>query len=175
MVRHARAGEVLKLLDEREVTLDPGFLLVTDADRPVALGGVMGGWDTRVTGTTTRVFFEAAHWIPGAIIGLIILHLHLVIRLGVTPNPWTRNAAGEGTVVAKPAEGREGLLRHGGMSRIFAAAYAPSTLGSFLRAFTSAMSVSSTRSPPGSSAGRPNRAARNRGQGWPQATRRARP
>lgn len=29
-----------------------------------------------------------------------------------------------------------GLLRHGGMGRVFAAAYAPSTLGSFLRAFT---------------------------------------
>jgi hypothetical protein len=28
------------------------------------------------------------------------------------------------------------LLRHGGMSRVFARAYAPSTLGSFLRAFT---------------------------------------
>src|SRR3954453_14504738 len=28
------------------------------------------------------------------------------------------------------------LLRHGGMGRVFAAAYAPSTLGSFLRAFT---------------------------------------
>ena len=69
VVRHARAGETLKLLDEREVALDPGFLLVTDADRPVALGGVMGGWDTRVTEATTRVFFEAAHWIPSAIIG----------------------------------------------------------------------------------------------------------
>ena len=68
-VRHARAGETLKLLDEREVTLDPGFLLVTDADRAVALGGVMGGWDTRVTDATTRVFFEAAHWAPSAIIG----------------------------------------------------------------------------------------------------------
>jgi phenylalanyl-tRNA synthetase beta chain len=69
VVRHARAGETLKLLDERDVVLDPGFLLVTDADRPVALGGVMGGWDTRVTATTTRVFFEAAHWVPSAIIG----------------------------------------------------------------------------------------------------------
>jgi phenylalanyl-tRNA synthetase beta chain len=68
-VRHARAGETLKLLDERDVTLDPSFLLVTDADRAVALGGVMGGWDTRVTDETTRVFFEAAHWIPSAIIG----------------------------------------------------------------------------------------------------------
>ncbi len=69
VVRHAHAGETLKLLDEREVVLDPGFLLVTDAGRAVALGGVMGGWDTRVTDSTTRVFFEAAHWIPSAIIG----------------------------------------------------------------------------------------------------------
>src|SRR5688500_18223256 len=69
VVRHARAGETLKLLDEREVALDPGFLLVTDADRPAALGGIMGGWDTRVTDATTRVFFEAAHWRPDAIIG----------------------------------------------------------------------------------------------------------
>src|SRR3546814_12162904 len=45
-VRLARSGETLKLLDERTVTLDEGFLLVTDADRPVALAGVMGGWDT---------------------------------------------------------------------------------------------------------------------------------
>ena len=69
LVRHARPGETLKLLDEREVALDPGFLLVTDAGRAVALGGVMGGWDTRVTDSTTRVFFEAAHWRPSAIIG----------------------------------------------------------------------------------------------------------
>src|SRR5690606_774163 len=69
IVRHARAGERLKLLDEREVELDPSFLLVTDNDRPAALGGVMGGWDTRVTENTRRVFFEAAHWAPSAIIG----------------------------------------------------------------------------------------------------------
>ena len=69
VVRHARQDETLKLLDEREVSLDPGFLLVTDAGRAVALGGVMGGWETRVTDATTRVFFEAAHWRPSAIIG----------------------------------------------------------------------------------------------------------
>ena len=69
VVRPASQGETLKLLDEREVTLDPDFLLVTDAGRAVALGGIMGGWDTRVTDTTTRAFFEAAHWIPSAIIG----------------------------------------------------------------------------------------------------------
>jgi phenylalanyl-tRNA synthetase beta chain len=68
-VRHARAGETLKLLDEREVTVDPEFLVVTDAGKPVALGGVMGGYDTRITADTRDVFLEAAHWRPAAIMG----------------------------------------------------------------------------------------------------------
>jgi phenylalanyl-tRNA synthetase beta chain len=68
-VRRARAGETLKLLDEREVSLDEGFLAITDGDRPVALAGVMGGFDTRVTDATTRVFLESAHFAPDAIIG----------------------------------------------------------------------------------------------------------
>ena len=72
-VRRARAGETLKLLDGRDVDLDPEFLVVTDAvdsgNRPVALAGVMGGFDTRVTETTRNVFLEAAHFAPAAIIG----------------------------------------------------------------------------------------------------------
>ena len=68
-VRLGRAGETLKTLDERECKLDPGFLVITDADRPVALAGVMGGFDTRVTDATTRVFLESAHFAPSAIIG----------------------------------------------------------------------------------------------------------
>jgi len=68
-VRRGRKGETLKLLDEREVPLDDGFLLITDGDRPVALAGVMGGWATRVTESTTRVFLESAHFAPSVIIG----------------------------------------------------------------------------------------------------------
>ena len=68
-VRHARAGEGLKLLDGRDVDIDEGFLLITDADRAVGLAGVMGGYDTRVTGATMDVFLEAAHFAPDAIIG----------------------------------------------------------------------------------------------------------
>jgi len=68
-VRHARAGEKLKLLDEREGALDAEFLVVTDNDKPVALGGVMGGYDTRITNDTRDVFLEAAHWKPAAIMG----------------------------------------------------------------------------------------------------------
>ncbi|MDQ3229061.1 MAG: phenylalanine--tRNA ligase subunit beta, partial [Pseudomonadota bacterium] len=75
VVRHARAGETLKLLDGRSASLDGEFLVVSDSqggpgNRPVALGGIMGGHDTRVTDATRNVFLEAAHWIPSAIIGL---------------------------------------------------------------------------------------------------------
>ena len=68
-VRRGREGEALKLLDGRDVVADPGFLVITDADRAVALAGVMGGFDTRVTEATKNVFLEAAHFAPAAIIG----------------------------------------------------------------------------------------------------------
>ncbi|MDY0954211.1 phenylalanine--tRNA ligase subunit beta [Stenotrophomonas rhizophila] len=68
-VRRSRAGEVLKLLDGRDAALDDSFLLITDADRPIALAGLMGGFDTRVTDDTTAVFLEAAHFAPAAIMG----------------------------------------------------------------------------------------------------------
>src|SRR5690606_19726034 len=68
-VRRARPGEALKLLDGRDAALDGEFLLVTDADRPVALAGVMGGHDTRVTEDTRTVLLDAAHFAPAAILG----------------------------------------------------------------------------------------------------------
>ena len=68
-VRRARDAESLALLDGRRVDLDPAFLVITDADRPIGLAGVMGGFDTRVTAATRNVFLEAAHFAPDAIIG----------------------------------------------------------------------------------------------------------
>lgn len=61
-VRRSRTGETVRLLDGRDAALDDDFLVITDADRVVALGGVMGGHDTRVTETTRNVFLEAAHF-----------------------------------------------------------------------------------------------------------------
>lgn len=68
-VRHARDGEVLRLLNGQEARLDPQFLVITDADRAVGLAGIMGGDDTKVGEATRRVFLEAAHFAPAAIIG----------------------------------------------------------------------------------------------------------
>ena len=68
-VRRGRGGESLRLLDGRDVAIDDGFLVITDADRAVGLAGLMGGFDTRVTDATRNVFLEAAHFAPSAIIG----------------------------------------------------------------------------------------------------------
>ncbi|MFN9792467.1 MAG: phenylalanine--tRNA ligase subunit beta [Pseudomonadota bacterium] len=69
VVRRAAPGEIARLLDEREVVLDPGFLVVADDGGPVAIAGVMGGWASRVTDATRNVFLESAHFAPAAIIG----------------------------------------------------------------------------------------------------------
>ncbi len=91
VVRRALKDEKLKLLDEREIDLNDEFLIVADAARPIALAGIMGGWDTRVTESTCNVFFEAAHFSPESIAGRarkLGLHTDASHRFerGVDPN-----------------------------------------------------------------------------------------
>jgi phenylalanyl-tRNA synthetase beta chain len=69
VVRHGRSCRGLKLLDERSVDLDEDVLVIADERGAVAMAGVMGGWDTRVTDATRRVFLESAHFAPAAIAG----------------------------------------------------------------------------------------------------------
>jgi phenylalanyl-tRNA synthetase beta chain len=64
IVRRARAGETLTLLDERDVRLTPGVLLIADRTRPIALAGIMGGLASGVTGATTSVILESAEFSP---------------------------------------------------------------------------------------------------------------
>ena len=64
VVRRARPGEKLRTLDGTERDLDPSDLLIADADRPVALAGIMGGEETEVTERTTSVLLEAANFEP---------------------------------------------------------------------------------------------------------------
>ncbi len=68
-VRFMKPGERIKLLNEQEVEYRPRLLAITDASGPVALGGVMGGFDTMVGAGTTDVFFEAAYFAPEAVQG----------------------------------------------------------------------------------------------------------
>ena len=68
-VRFARPQEMLTLVDKKTVTLDPSILVVTDNDHAIALAGIMGGWETRVTTSTSKVVLEAAHYAPSAVMG----------------------------------------------------------------------------------------------------------
>jgi menaquinol-cytochrome c reductase cytochrome b subunit len=61
--------------------------------------------------TLTRFYSLHMLVIPGAIIGLITLHLYLVIRLGVTSPPWSEDAAGGEPEEAEPEQRRAGLTR----------------------------------------------------------------
>ncbi len=69
VVRHAADGERLKLLDGNEAKLDASFVVIADEARPLAVAGIMGGFDSRVTDATQNIFLEAAHFAPSAIMG----------------------------------------------------------------------------------------------------------
>ena len=69
VVRMARPGEKLELLDGQEVALDAETLLITDADGPVAIAGVMGGERSGVQDSTRDVFLECAFFAPLAVSG----------------------------------------------------------------------------------------------------------
>ncbi|MGH9541136.1 MAG: phenylalanine--tRNA ligase subunit beta [Terriglobales bacterium] len=64
-VRHARPGEKLLALDGIERRLDAADLVIADAERPVALAGVIGGEETAISERTRRILIESA-WFESA-------------------------------------------------------------------------------------------------------------
>jgi phenylalanyl-tRNA synthetase beta chain len=67
VVRRARKGEKLKTLDGVERDLHPDDLVIADAAKPVALAGVMGGWDSMITSKTRNVLIESAWFEPSTV------------------------------------------------------------------------------------------------------------
>ncbi|PIU15228.1 phenylalanine--tRNA ligase beta subunit-related protein, partial [Methylobacterium sp. CG08_land_8_20_14_0_20_71_15] len=66
IVRRAMAGEMLKTLDNQALKLDAGMMVIADASKPVALAGVMGGFDSSVSDGTDGASFLAEIWLPAA-------------------------------------------------------------------------------------------------------------
>ena len=66
-VRTARAGETLRTLDGQTRTLAPEMLVIADAERPVAIAGVMGGADSEVTEATQTIVLESAYFSPQSV------------------------------------------------------------------------------------------------------------
>lgn len=62
VVRRAKSGETIKTLDEAERKLDETMLMICDAEKPVAVGGIMGGFDSAISGETTDVLLEVAYF-----------------------------------------------------------------------------------------------------------------
>lgn len=67
VVRTARAGEKLVTLDGVERILDPSMLMICDAQRPVALAGIMGGHESEITAGTQTILLESAYFSPASI------------------------------------------------------------------------------------------------------------
>ncbi len=67
VIRRARNGETLKTLDGVERKLTSEDLVVADAFKPVGLAGVMGGFDTMITGKTRNILIESAWWDPAIV------------------------------------------------------------------------------------------------------------
>ena len=67
VVRRAKPGETLKTIDAEERELSPDMLVIADAENPVALAGVMGGFDSEITDQTADVLLESAYFDPPSI------------------------------------------------------------------------------------------------------------
>ena len=60
VARNAKAGEKITLLDGKVVELKPEHLVIADAEKPMALAGIMGGENSGVTENTTEILLESA-------------------------------------------------------------------------------------------------------------------
>ena len=67
VVRRAAPGEKLKTLDGVERTLTADMLVIADAEKPVALAGIMGGEDSEIWAQTSDVLIESAYFNPQSV------------------------------------------------------------------------------------------------------------
>jgi phenylalanyl-tRNA synthetase beta chain len=67
IVRTAKEKEKFTTLDEKEHILTPQYLLICDVEKPVALAGIMGGFNSEVIESTNKVFLESAYFEPVSI------------------------------------------------------------------------------------------------------------
>ena len=67
VVRRAAKSETIKTLDGVERKLDSDMLVIADAQRPVAVAGVMGGEESEISSTTQDVLIESAYFNPASV------------------------------------------------------------------------------------------------------------
>ncbi len=62
VVRRAKAGEVLKTLDDKDRAITPDMLVIADERDPIGLAGVMGGGNSEITDKTNTIVLESANF-----------------------------------------------------------------------------------------------------------------
>ena len=67
IVRGANEGERFTTLDGKERVLSSSTLLICDAEKPVAIAGIMGGMNSEISDRTTNVLLESAYFDPRSI------------------------------------------------------------------------------------------------------------
>jgi phenylalanyl-tRNA synthetase beta chain len=67
VVRRAASGETLQTLDGVDRKLDTTMLVIADAEKPVALAGIMGGEDSEISNATSDVLIESAYFNPDSV------------------------------------------------------------------------------------------------------------
>ncbi len=67
IVRRGRDGERMQTLDGVDRTLDADMLVIADAERAVAIAGVMGGQHSEISSGTTRIVLESACFLPASV------------------------------------------------------------------------------------------------------------
>ncbi|SED17559.1 phenylalanyl-tRNA synthetase beta subunit [Nocardioides exalbidus] len=109
VVRRARDGETLTTLDNTLRTLDAADLVVTDDSGIIGLGGVMGGETTEMSGSTTSILVESAHWDA-------VSMFRTGRRHKITSEAGKRNERGVDPTICEAAADRvvELLVEHGG-------------------------------------------------------------
>jgi phenylalanyl-tRNA synthetase beta chain len=68
VVRRAAEGEEIVTIDGATRELVADDLVIADAEAPVALAGIMGGRDTEVSDSTTRILLESAYFDPASVL-----------------------------------------------------------------------------------------------------------
>ena len=68
IVRRAKTGEKMTTLDGKERAFTDQMLVIADAERAVALAGIMGGGETEVSDKTVDIFLESAYFKPASIL-----------------------------------------------------------------------------------------------------------
>ena len=87
IIRRAKSGEKMQTLDNNDRELTSSTLVIADAERAIAIAGVMGGANTEVTEKTTSILLESANFNPA--------NIHSTGRnLGVTSEAATRYERG---------------------------------------------------------------------------------